>query len=72
MMPLNAAELLSLLKESDYEAELGPKNSGVMHDTDLDLLLDRTDLYRKWTAQRDGNKSGKISHTFIDVYVVVD
>ena len=48
---LDGNELLALLQEKDYHASV--RHEDVISDSDLQKLLDRSDMYRKWNKMRN-------------------
>ncbi|XP_025081604.1 lymphocyte-specific helicase-like isoform X1 [Pomacea canaliculata] len=57
--PISSEELLELLNSKDYESEVrGCDGQEVISKTELDQLLDRSDLEAKWAAKRNINNSG--------------
>jgi hypothetical protein len=49
--PISSEELLQLLNSRDYETEVGAGDE-IISQHDLDLLLDRSDLDRRWKAKQ--------------------
>ena len=56
--PLSPEELMALLKSRDHCREINQGSDAAISDQELDLLLDRSDLYEEFerTAKRLGGK----------------
>ena len=50
---LTSEELVNLLNSKDHENEMGSSEQEVISKADLDLLLDRSDLEKKWKNKID-------------------
>ena len=63
LVPLSGVELLSLLRETDYTQAAAPTpggGSGGISDTDLERLLDRSDLMTRWTERLRGGPTAAL------------
>ncbi|KAK6180621.1 hypothetical protein SNE40_008637 [Patella caerulea] len=53
--PISPEELLELLKSQDHSSIMSGKEGSQIDQSDLDVLLDRSDLYEKWEAKKQNN-----------------
>lgn len=58
--PVSSEELLKLLNSRDHESEVGDgEGQEVINDADLEALLDRSDIEKKWRAKQAKAASGE-------------
>ncbi|KAK6180624.1 hypothetical protein SNE40_008640 [Patella caerulea] len=57
--PISPEELLELLKSQDHSSIMSGKEGSQIDQSDLDVLLDRSDLYEKWEAKKQNNGKKK-------------
>ncbi|KAK7092524.1 lymphocyte-specific helicase-like isoform X2 [Littorina saxatilis] len=62
--PVSSEELLKLLNSRDHESEVGDgEGQEVINDADLEALLDRSDIEKKWRAKQAKAASGAAETT---------